>query len=114
MTRHYLKRPSSFTVVVFRSLNHLACVACGYPIRNLEESYAHWETELKAGGELCQDAGESIPDSGRIATFIRPHCGAVRSATFKQAESGKPIFCLHCHKNTHLPGWKPSSKGGQK
>jgi len=45
--KHKLKRKSSFIVVVLRSLRHGACVRCNTPIRSLEESSKHWETELK-------------------------------------------------------------------
>lgn len=50
MKRHYLKNPSSFIVVVLRSLMHQACVCCGEPIHSLEESAEHWEKELKKEG----------------------------------------------------------------
>jgi len=47
MKSHYLKRSSSFIVVVLKSLRHGRCVKCGKPIRSLEESFEHWENELK-------------------------------------------------------------------
>lgn len=47
MKAHYLKRKSSFIVVVLRSLRHKACVNCGKPIRSFEESLQHWDKELK-------------------------------------------------------------------
>jgi len=46
-TAHYLKRKSSFIVVVLRSLRHKACVGCGKPIASFEESVKHWEKALK-------------------------------------------------------------------
>lgn len=45
--KHYLRRSSSFIVVVLRSLIHGACVSCGKPINSFEESAEHWEKELK-------------------------------------------------------------------
>lgn len=47
MKEHRLKRPSSFIVVVLRSLRHGACVSCGEPIRSVEESANHWLENLK-------------------------------------------------------------------
>jgi len=47
MKDHYLKRPSSFIVVVLRSLRHGACVCCGVPTRSLDESANHWKSNLK-------------------------------------------------------------------
>lgn len=44
---HRLKRPSSFIVVVLRSLMHQGCVCCGKPIHTYRESIEHWEQELK-------------------------------------------------------------------
>jgi len=43
---HKLKNPSSFIVVVLRSLAHKACVCCGKPIHSFEESAKHWREEL--------------------------------------------------------------------
>ena len=43
---HYLKHPSSFIVVVLRSLAHQACVNCGKPVSTLDESAKHWLEEL--------------------------------------------------------------------
>ena len=45
--KHYLKHPSSFIVVVLRSLRHGACVNCGESISTLDESAEHWERKLK-------------------------------------------------------------------
>jgi len=47
MKAHYLKRKSSFIVVVLRSTMHGACVSCGKPIRSFEESVQHWKSELE-------------------------------------------------------------------
>ena len=44
---HKLKNPSSFIVVVLRSLRHRGCVRCNKPIRSFEESVAHWNQELQ-------------------------------------------------------------------
>lgn len=44
---HKLKTPSSYIVVVLRSLMHQACVCCNEPIHTYEESIAHWDTELE-------------------------------------------------------------------
>ena len=44
---HKLKNPSSFIVVVLRSLMHRGCVRCRIPIKTLDESFEHWEKELK-------------------------------------------------------------------
>ena len=44
---HYLKRKSSFIVVVLKSLRHKACVNCGKPIASFKESAEHWEKALK-------------------------------------------------------------------
>jgi len=44
---HKLKNPSSFIVVILRSLRHKACVCCGVPINSLKESSRHWERELE-------------------------------------------------------------------
>lgn len=44
---HYLKRQSSFIVVIIRSLRHGSCVCCGKPIHSFEESAEHWEKELQ-------------------------------------------------------------------
>lgn len=41
--RHTLRSPSSFIVVVLKSLMHHACVCCGEPVHSLEESAEHWE-----------------------------------------------------------------------
>jgi len=46
MKEHRLKDPSSFIVVVLRSLRHGSCVFCGEPVRSLEESAAHWRKAL--------------------------------------------------------------------
>ncbi len=43
---HKLKHPSSFIVVVLRSLKHGGCTCCGKSIHSLEESSQHWEEEL--------------------------------------------------------------------
>lgn len=51
MKEHKLKRQSSYTVVVLRSLRHKGCVCCGAPIRTLEESYEHWDMELAQTSE---------------------------------------------------------------
>lgn len=49
---HKLKRPSSFIVVVLRSLMHKGCVRCNKSIGSFEESAKHWEEELcKTGKE---------------------------------------------------------------
>ena len=47
MSSHYLKRKSSFIVVVLRSLRHGSCVKCGKPTHSLEDSFEHWENELE-------------------------------------------------------------------
>lgn len=52
--KHYLKNPSSFIVVVLRSLMHRACVNCGAPIKSFEESSEHWEKELKKEGYVFE------------------------------------------------------------
>jgi hypothetical protein len=44
---HRLKHPSSFIVVVLRSLRHRACVCCGEPVNTFEESAEHWKRELQ-------------------------------------------------------------------
>ncbi|MCK4351798.1 hypothetical protein KAW65_00130 [candidate division WOR-3 bacterium] len=41
--KHSLRSPSSFIVVVLKSLRHRACIRCGEPINSLEESFEHWE-----------------------------------------------------------------------
>lgn len=46
---HSLKHPSSFIVVILKSLMHKACIRCNKPINSLEESAAHWEKELSKG-----------------------------------------------------------------
>ena len=46
MGDHYLKHPSSFIVVVLRSLRHGACVNCGLPLHTEKEAVAHWLAEL--------------------------------------------------------------------
>lgn len=44
--KHYLKNQSSLIVVILKSLMHKGCVACGAPIKSLEESEKHWEEKL--------------------------------------------------------------------
>ena len=44
--KHMLKNPSSFIVVVLKSLICQVCLCCGKPIESLEESIEHWEEEL--------------------------------------------------------------------
>jgi len=45
--RHYLKHPSSYIVVILRSLMHQACVRCNIPIHTFEESCNHWDKMLQ-------------------------------------------------------------------
>lgn len=47
-------------------------------------------------------------------TITCSHCGAKKSATFKQAASGKPIICPVCGQDMHLPGWQPEQQGAEK
>jgi len=44
--KHCLRSPSSFIVVVLRSLRHGSCVCCGVPLHSFDESAEHWEKEL--------------------------------------------------------------------
>lgn len=41
--KHSLRSPSSFIVVVLKSLMHRACICCGKPIASLEEASQHWK-----------------------------------------------------------------------
>jgi hypothetical protein len=43
---HSLRSPSSYIVVVLRSLRHGACVRCRTKIHSLEESLRHWDNHL--------------------------------------------------------------------
>jgi len=71
---HKLKNPSSFIVVVLRSLRHKACVKCGKPINSLEESSRHWEEELeKAKGPAITKA--IMAKSRRATAFRTPNYG---------------------------------------
>lgn len=51
--KHNLKNPSSFIVVVLRSLRHGACVRCNKPIHSMEESVKHWEKELETENKIA-------------------------------------------------------------
>lgn len=50
--KHYLKNQSSLIVVILKSLMHKGCVACGAPIKSLEESEKHWEEKLRLKMEV--------------------------------------------------------------
>ena len=63
---HILKSPSSFTVVVLRSLMHGACVICGEPINSLEESYRHLEENLTGYDPNYSDK-QKIKFRGKLA-----------------------------------------------
>ena len=43
---HRLKNPSSFIVVVLKSLAARVCICCGEKIESFEQSTAHWERKL--------------------------------------------------------------------
>lgn len=52
IAKHYLKRSSSFIVVILRSLRHKGCVCCNYPIHSLEESEKHWREKLEEDADI--------------------------------------------------------------
>ncbi|MBI3584224.1 MAG: hypothetical protein HY096_09805 [Nitrospinae bacterium] len=39
---HYLKCHGMGVVMILKTLRHGSCVACGYPVSNLEEAANHW------------------------------------------------------------------------
>lgn len=45
---------------------------------------------------------------------VCPHCGTKNPVTFRQADSGKPIYCRKCKQDIHSQGWDPEKKGDQK
>jgi hypothetical protein len=74
---HYLKRKSSFIVVVLRSLAHKACVSCGKPLHSLEEANDHWKSELeKAEMPLFEGIKEGPVKKGGLKkgpTYPKPN-----------------------------------------